>query len=344
MSNKLTSIDNFKSFVHHIFVSVANGKNAYVKGKGKINLLSSKIESDVLFLHSFLFQLLSVSKITATLNCEVIFTSSKVVFQDLVTKKMTGEGFFLHGLYYISHKSPVPRIFQATINHSHEHLLWHRRLAHPSKFVLSKIKFVPIQEPFNCEICHFLKSTRLPFSLSKSKTTHVFELIHSDVWGPFYAFIDGFKYFVSFIDDFFRVTWVYLLKTKHDVFDCFKDFHSFMLNQYSTYIKILRSDNGTEYMSKDMSKYLHSNRIVHQTSCVGTPQQNGIFERKNRDLLEKTRAIILQMNVPKHFWSYGILIAVYLINRLPSRVLEFKSPLEVLQNKVPDISHIKVFG
>jgi hypothetical protein len=117
MSNKLTSIDNFKSFVHHTFVSVANGKNAYIKGKGKINLLSSKIESDVLFLHSFPFQLLSVSKIIATLNCEVIFTSSKVVFQDLVTKKMTGEGFFLHGLYYISHKSPVPRIFQATINH-----------------------------------------------------------------------------------------------------------------------------------------------------------------------------------------------------------------------------------
>jgi len=110
---------------------------------------------------------------------------------------------------------------------------------------------------------------------------------------------------------------VYLLKTKHNVFDCFKDFHSFILNQYSAHIKILRSDNGTEYMSKDMSKYLHSNGIVHQTSCVGTPQQNGVSERKNRDLLEKTRAIMLQMNVPKHFWSYGILTAVYLVNRLP---------------------------
>jgi hypothetical protein len=125
MSNKLTNIHDFKSFIHPIFVAVANGKNAYIKGKGKINLLSNKIESDVIFLPFFPFQLLSVSKITATLNCEVIFTSSKVMFQDLVTKKMIGEGFFLHGLYYISHKSPVPRSFQATINHSHEHLLWH---------------------------------------------------------------------------------------------------------------------------------------------------------------------------------------------------------------------------
>jgi len=177
-----------------------------------------------------------------------------------------------------------------------------------------------------------------------SKSTYAFELVHSDVWGPFHTFIDGFKYFVIFIDDFSRVTWVYLLKTKHDVFVCFKDFHLLAINQFSAPIEILRSDNDTEYMSKDMSKYLHFNEILHQTSCVGTPQQNRISERKNHDLLEKTRAIMLQMNVPKAFWSYGALTAAYLINRLPSRVLDFKSPLEVLQDKVSDISHLKVFG
>jgi hypothetical protein len=60
-------------------------------------------------------------------------------------------------------------------------------------------------------------------------------------------------------------------------------------------------------MSKDMTHYLHSNGILHQTSCVGTPQQNGVSESKNHDLLEKIRAIILQMHVPKGFWSYVIL-------------------------------------
>ena len=102
ISNKLDNIHDLKSFIKPIFVSVADRKGAYVKWKGKINLLSDKTMSDVLFVPSFPFQLLSVSKITATLNCEVILTSSKVVFQDLVTKKMIGEGFFLHGLYYIS--------------------------------------------------------------------------------------------------------------------------------------------------------------------------------------------------------------------------------------------------
>jgi hypothetical protein len=97
-------------------------------------------------------------------------------------------------------------------------------------------------------------------------------------------------------------------------------------------------------MSHNMTNYLNSNDILHQTSCVSTPQQNGIAECKNRDLIEKTRAIMLQMNVPKSFWSYGVLIATHLINRLPSRVLDFKCPLEVLQDKVQDVSYLKVFS
>nr|GFA40948.1 putative RNA-directed DNA polymerase [Tanacetum cinerariifolium] len=70
----------------------------------------------------------------------------------------------------------------------------------------------------------------------------------------------------------------------------------------------------------------------------------GVAERKNCDLLKKARAIILQMNVPKRFWSYGVLTAAYLINRLPSRVLDSKCPLEVLQVKQSKISHLRVFG
>ncbi|KAM1175182.1 hypothetical protein ACFX19_028211 [Malus domestica] len=93
-----------------------------------------------------------------------------------------------------------------------------------------------------------------------------------------------------------------------------------------------------------MTQYLSNNGIIHQTSCVGTPQQNGVAERKNRDLLEKTRALMLQMNVPKRFLSQSVMTAAYLINRLPSRVLGFKSPMEIVKNKKVDLSHLKVFG
>jgi hypothetical protein len=109
-------------------------------------------------------------------------------------------------------------------------------------------------------------------------------------------------------------------------------------------IKILRSNNGTEYMSKNMTQYLAFHGILLQSSCVGTPQQNGVVERKNKDLLEKTKALMMYMHVPKTFWSHGVLSAAYLINRLPSRILHFKSPFEVLQKQPPNLSHLRVFG
>ncbi|CAL9000577.1 unnamed protein product [Prunus brigantina] len=116
------------------------------------------------------------------------------------------------------------------------------------------------------------------------------------------------------------------------------------MNQFSAQLKVLRSDNGTEFMNSNLSQYLSSYGVIHQTSCVGTPQQNGVAERKNRDLLEKTRSLMLQMNVPKKFWSQGVLTAAYVINRLPSRVLDYKSPLEVLKGRKIDLSHLRIFG
>jgi transposase InsO family protein len=129
---------------------------------------------------------------------------------------------------------------------------------------------------------------------------------------------------VTFIDDFSRVTWMYLLKDKSEVFACFKDFYMLITNQFSTHLKTFLSNNSTKYMSKDMAYYLRSNGILHQISYVRIPQQNRVSERKNHDLLEKTRAIMLQMNVLKFFWLYGFLTATYLINHIPS-LLYFKN-------------------
>jgi hypothetical protein len=71
-------------------------------------------------------------------------------------------------------------------------------------------------------------------------------------------------------------------------------------------------------------------RILHQTSCVYTPEQNGVSERRNRHLLEMTRVLLFQNNVPLIFWSDATLTTTYLINRLPSANLNFKSPLKIL--------------
>jgi transposase InsO family protein len=165
------------------------------------------------------------------------------------------------------------------------------------------------------------------------------------VWGP--APVDSynhFKYFVTFIDDFSRTTWVYLLKGKNEVFLCFKDFFTFVENQFNAKIKIFRSDNGTEYVNKTFLEFFKSKGILHQTTCINTPEQNGVSERKNRHLLEVTRSLLFQNNVPKIYWSDAVLTATYLINRLPSARLKNMSPLEILKGRKINLDHIRVFG
>lgn len=111
----------------------------------------------------------------------------------------------------------------------------------------------------------------------------------------------GFKYFVTFVDDCSRATWLYLLKHKSDGNVAFKFFHSMVYTQFSTKVQILFSDNSGEYLSHDLKSFFDMASIVHQTTCPGTLEQNGVAERKNRHLVEITRALMFTMNVPRTF-------------------------------------------
>ena len=112
-------------------------------------------------------------------------------------------------------------------------------------------------------------------------------------------------------------------------------------------MQVVRSDNGRKYPKKGFNAYFQQNGIIHQTSYVTTPQQNGISERKNRHLLEVAQSLCFAMHVPKRFWGDVILTAAFLINRMP-RVLQFKTPLHTLSqhHSLPSLFNIppKVFG
>lgn len=111
----------------------------------------------------------------------------------------------------------------------------------------------------------------------------------------------------------------------------------------------MRSDNARDYFNQFLTPYLQKEGIIHESSCVTTPQQNGVAERKNRHLLETTRALLFQNNVPKTYWGEAVLTSTYVINRLPSKVLGSKSPLNLLAQFHHDIRHTftlhpRVFG
>ena len=145
---------------------------------------------------------------------------------------------------------------------------------------------------------------------------------------------------MTFIDDHTRMSWIYLLKKKAEVDVVFEVFKNMIENQFQQKIEVLRSDNGTEYYNEVLGSLFKKQGILHQSSCAGTPQQNGIAERNNRHLLEVARALLFQMRLPKKFWGDAILIACYLINRIPTRVLKYDTPFKIIEQTFPTSKHL----
>ena len=174
--------------------------------------------------------------------------------------------------------------------------------------------------------------------------------MHSDIWGPSrISTPSGKRWFVTFIDDHTRMTWVYLMTQKSEVEHIFKTFYNMIYTQFETKIKVLRSGNGREYFTKLLSDFFSQNGIFQQSSCVDTPQQNGIAERKNKHLLEVARALLFTHKVPKTFWGGAVLTATFLINRMPSKVLKFATPISEFsktfpQTKIQSTLPLKTFG
>ncbi|KAJ0733050.1 putative RNA-directed DNA polymerase [Helianthus annuus] len=226
--------------------------------------------------------------------------------------------------------------------------MWHSRLGHPSDQVLAVLKNslgIKSVEHGPCEICHRAKQVRVPFPLSEHKSKGLGDLIHLDVWGPYkLASYEGYKYFLTVVDDFSRTVWCYLLKSKIEVFENIISFYELILTQFKIKIKVFRSDNGTEFVNNKMSMFCKEKGILHQTSCPYTQQQNGVVERKHRHLLNIARALMYQGGLPLRFWSDCVLTAVYIINRIPSSVLVGKSPYEVVFGFKPTLSHLRNFG
>ncbi|XP_021980336.1 uncharacterized protein LOC110876473 [Helianthus annuus] len=246
----------------------------------------------------------------------------KLSDKDSQTQKVQVTGSQFDGLYFCGHPAePVLHVLKNNLN------------------IKTGAKLNP------CETCHKAKQHREPFPLSDHKSEALGDLIHLDVRGPYRVQSrEGFRYFLTMVDDYSRAVWVYLMKSKDEVFYNIKGFYNFLKTQFSKSVKIFRSDNGTEFTNKQMSNFCYENGILHQTSCVHTPQQNGIVERKHRHLLNVARTLLFQGGFPIKFWSECILTASYLINRTPSSILSGKSPYELVFGFSPVLGQLRVIG
>ncbi|KAK9723639.1 hypothetical protein RND81_05G014800 [Saponaria officinalis] len=213
--------------------------------------------------------------------------------------------------------------------------LLHARLGHTSPAKLLRVADVHNGElkSFVYDTCVLAKLHKFPFERSVSRAENAFELIHIDLWGPYMTpLLTGAHYFLTIVDDHTRVTWMFLLKTKLQVYSLIKE------------VKIIRSDNGIENVQNSCLELFASRGIIHQKSVPGVPQQNGRVERKHRHLVETAKAIMINAGLPKRFWGECLLGATYIINKLPSSVLDWKVPAALLLQKPVAYDEMRVIG
>ena len=125
----------------------------------------------------------------------------------------------------------------------------------------------------------------------------------------------GCRYYVLFIDDFSKHTWIYPMRQKSEVFRHFQTFKNEVEKATGRHVRCLRSDGGKEYFSDDFTAYLRREGIRREFTCRHTPQQNGVAKRKNRHIFEVAWAMMSKKHMPKSYWAEVANTTVYLMNR-----------------------------
>jgi transposase InsO family protein len=196
-----------------------------------------------------------------------------------------------------------------------------------------------------CKGCALGKNIKKPFPSNNNRSKETLDLIHSDVCGPMpVIYLGGSLYYVTFIDDYSRKTWMYLLKSKDEVFNKFQEFKAEIENLMKKKIKTLRTDNGGEYTSKELFSFYKSTRIRRELVVPHNPQQNGVVERKNRSIEETIKALLNDQDLSMFLWGEATMTKIYIQNRIPHRILKDMTPEEAFSVKKPNVENLRIFG
>jgi len=204
-----------------------------------------------------------------------------------------------------------------------------------------------------CVDCIKGKQTSHISKYPATRSTESLQLIHTDICGPFdVPSWNGEKYFITFIDDFSRYCYLYLLHEKSQSVNVLEIFVNEVERQHDKKVKVVRSDRGGEYYGKfnesgqcagPFAKFLESHGICAQYTMPGTPQQNGVSERRNHTLMEMVRSMLSYSSVHLSLWMHALKSATYLLNWVPSKAVP-KTPYELWTGKKPSLRHLHVWG
>ncbi|GJW58943.1 putative ribonuclease H-like domain-containing protein [Tanacetum coccineum] len=318
------------------FVSFGDGKGR-ISGKGKIK--TGKLDfDDMYFCEELKYNLFSVSQMCdkknnvlfTNIECLVLSSNFKLLDESQVLLRVPRKD----NIYSVDLRSIVPTggltclFAKATIDESN---LWHRRLGHINFKNINKLKGKQHKASYK---------TKLVNSINKP-----LHMIHMDLFGPTNVkSLVKKSYYLVVTDDFSRFSWVFFLASKDETSEILKTFITGIENQLDYKVKVIRSDNGTEFKNSVMNQFCDMKGIKREFSVARTPQQNGVAERRNRTLIEAARSFLVNSKLPTTFWAEAVNTACYVLNRVLIIKPHNKTPYELICRRPPLIDFMKPFG
>nr|GEW18960.1 hypothetical protein [Tanacetum cinerariifolium] len=339
ITGNMSYLSDFKELNGGYVAFGGNHKGGKIFGKGKIK--TSKLDfDDVYFVKELKFNHFSVSQMCDKKN-SVLFTDIECLVLSSPDFKLPDESQVLlrvpreNNMYNVNLKNIVPSgdltclFAKATIDESN---LWHRRMGHTNFKTINKL-VKGKQHKASCKTKPVIFVDQPLFRL------------HIDLFGPtFVKSLNKKSYCLVVTDDYSRFTWVFFLATKDETSPILKTFITGLENQLSLKVKVIKSDNGTEFKNNDLNQFCGIKGIKRKFSVPRTPQQNGIAERKNKTLIEVARTMLANSLLPIPFWAEAVNTVCYVQNRVLVTKPHNKTLYELLHGRTPSISFMRPFG
>nr|GEX87087.1 ribonuclease H-like domain-containing protein [Tanacetum cinerariifolium] len=361
MKGNMSYLSDFEEINGRYVAFRGNPNGGKISGKGKIRTGKLYFE-DVYFVKELKFNLFSVSQMCDKKN-SVLFTDTECIILSLEFKlpdenqvllKVPRENNIYNvDLKNIVHSGDLTCLFaKETLDESN---LWHRRLGQINFKTMNNlvkgnlVRGLPskvFENNHTCVACKKGKQHR-----ASCKTKHVssvnqpLQRLHMDLFGPtFVKSLNKKSYCLVVTDDYSRFTWVFFLATKDETSPILKTFITGIENLLSLKVKIIRSDNETEFKNHDLNQLCGMKGIKREFSVPRTPQQNGIAERKNRTLIEAARTMLANSLLNISFWAEAVNTACYVQNRVLVTKPRNRTLYELLHGRTPSICFMRPFG
>nr|GEW88949.1 putative ribonuclease H-like domain-containing protein [Tanacetum cinerariifolium] len=361
MTGNMSYLSDFEELNGGYVAFGGNPKGGKISEKGKIK--TGKLDfDDVYFVKELKLNLSSVSQMCDKKN-SVLFTNTECLVLSPDFKLPDKSQVLLrvpreNNMYSVNLKNIIPYgdltclFAKATIDESN---LWHRRLAHINFKTINKlvkgnlVRGLPTKVFENDHTCVACKKGKQHRASCKTKPVSSVDQplyrLYMDLFRPtFVKSLNKKSYCLVVIDDYSRLTWVFFLATKDETSPILKTFITGLENQLSLTMKVIRSDNGTEFKNHDLTQFCRMKGIKRKFSAPRTPQQNGITKRKNRTLIEAARTMLADSLLPIPFWGEAVNTACYVQNSVLVTKPHNKTPYELLHGRTPSIGFMRPFG